>query len=320
MVNSLPLEAERATLLLLISFMKFLKGKKIADEILRNIKLKIEKEKLGIGLAVILVGEDEASRIYTRLKNKAAEKAGINFFEYEFDDRGDRNDLENRVIKKIKELNVDEKVSGMIVQLPLPEGLDTRKIINSIDPRKDADGFHSENVKLFFKNKEKVWPVFPRAIIKMIESAGVKLSGKKAVIIANSEKFGEIMAKALRRKNMKSRYFLADTFIRSSSALFADRQASFQREKGVIGEIKKADIIISACGIPSLIKGGIIKKGAIIIDGGVTKRGKKVLGDVNAGSVKNIAGYISPVPGGVGPVTVACLLENVYILANRERI
>jgi len=282
--------------------MKLIRGKKIAEEILKNLKREIKKKKLDLGLAVILVGEDEASRIYTRLKNKAAEKVGINFFKCEFGDKGDRNDLENRVIEKIKELNVDEKVSGIIVQLPLPEGLDARKIINSIDPRKDADGFHPENVKLFFKNKEKVWPVFPRAIIKMIESAGVKLSGKKAVIIANSEKFGEIMAEALRRKNIKAKYVLTGTF------------------NYFLSEIKKADIVITACGIPGLVKGGMVKRGAIIIDGGITKKGKKVWGDVDIESVKNIIGYVSPVPGGVGPVTVACLLENVCILANRERI
>ena len=252
--------------------MEFIKGKKISEEILKNLKRKIKKEKLDIGLAVVLVGEDEASRIYTRLKNKAAEKVGINFFKREFGDKGDRNDLENRVIEKIKELNVDEKVSGIIVQLPLPEGLNARKIINSIDPRKDADGFHPKNVKLFFKNKEKVWPVFPKAIIKMIESAGVRLFGKKAVIIANSEKFGEIMAEALKRKNIKAEYILAGNV------------------KNNLHIIKQADIIVTACGIPGLVKGGMIKKGAVIIDGGIAKKGKKVWGDVDIESVKNIIG------------------------------
>jgi len=279
--------------------MKFIKGKKISEEISKNIKCRIKKEKLDIGLAVVLVGENKASKIYTRLKKKAAEKVGINFFKCEFNDKGDRNNLENRVIEKIKELNVDEKVSGMIVQLPLPEGLDMRKIINSIDPQKDADGFHPENVKLFFENKDRIWPVFPKAIIKMIESAGVKLGEKKAVIIANSEKFGEIMVEVLKRKNIKAEYILVGNV------------------KKNLHIIKQADIIVTACGIPGLVKGGMIKKGAVIIDGGIAKKGKKVWGDVDIESVKNIIGYVSPVPGGVGPVTVACLLENVLILGEK---
>jgi len=285
--------------------MKLIKGKKIADGILRNIKREIKKEKLGIGLAVILVGEDEASKIYTRLKKKAAEKVGINFFEFRFANVANVEtrliaSLQEKIINKINQLNRDKKINGIIIQLPLPKGLDTRKIISSVNPRKDADGFHPENIKLFFRKKEKIWPVFPKAIIKTLESAGVKLDGKKAVITANSEKFGEIMMEALRRKNIKARYVLAGNI------------------KKNLPIIKRSDIIISACGIPGLIKGEMIKKGAVIVDGGITKKGKKILGDVDIKSVENIAGYTSPVPGGVGPVTVACLLENVLILSQKE--
>lgn len=274
--------------------MKLLKGKEIADKILENIKQKIEKEKLDVGLAVILVGKNKASDIYVRLKKEAAEKIGINFYLFKF--KKSEENLENKTIKKITDLNTNKKISGIIVQLPLPGELNTQKIISSISPHKDVDGFHPENIKLFLGNREIIWPVFPKAIIKMIESASVKFSGKKVVVVANSEKFGKIMTETLRRKNIK-----------------ADRILTGDIKKN-ISIIKQADIIVTACGIPRLIKGEMIKKGVIIIDGGIAKKGNKVFGDVDMESVKNIAAFLSPVPGGVGSVTVACLLENVYLI------
>jgi methylenetetrahydrofolate dehydrogenase (NADP+)/methenyltetrahydrofolate cyclohydrolase len=264
--------------------MQLLEGKKIADEILRDIKEKIKLQRLKPGLAVVLIGQNEASEIYVALKQKAAEAIGINFFLYRFSEEAEGN----KIIEKIQELNRDKNISGIIVQLPLPKKLSTQKIMDAIAPEKDADGFSEQS---------KVSPVFPNAILQLIKSSGQDLLGKNAVVIANSKEFGETMNKVLENEKIKSRYILAKN-IKNSLAL-----------------IKNADIVITAVGKPKLISGNMIKEGAIIIDGGISKIGEKVMGDVDFESVKNIAGYLSPVPGGVGPMTIACLLENVYKLS-----
>ena len=264
--------------------MILLKGKTIANKILAKISQEIKKNKLQLALAVILVGEDKASEIYVNLKKKAAKKIGVEFYLFKYG----KNISESKVIEKIKELNADKKISGIIVQLPLPEKMNAQKIINAIDPKKDADGFSV---------KSPATPVFPHAIMKILEAVPrAKLSeSKKCAIIANSEKFGKVMQAALKRKKIKAEYVL------------------FKNYKKNLSVIKQADIIITAVGKPALITGEMIKNEAIVIDGGIAKKGKKVLGDVNFKSIKNKASYITPVPGGVGPVTIACLLENVYL-------
>lgn len=288
--------------------MRLLKGKKIADKILADLlKRAVKKQKSKPALAVLLVGENKASRIYASLKQKAAQRNGIGFYLYKFS----KNSSEKEIIGKIKELNGDKKISGIIVQLPLPKKFKTQKIINAISPKKDADGFsaqggpalggHPQNKKPFSKNYGKILPVFPKAILKLIESSGQKIVGKMAIVVANSKKFGETMVAALKQKKIRANYILAKEI------------------KNNLAKLKKADMIITAVGKPKLINGGMIKKNAIIIDGGITKKGKKVLGDVDFESVKNKVSYITPVPGGVGPVTIACLLENVYLLSKKSR-
>lgn len=266
--------------------MKLLRGKKIADKILKDLKSKIKKEKLKPALAVVLVGEDKASQIYVNLKKKAARKIGVEFYLFKYG----KNISENEIIKKIKELNADKKIDGIIVQLPLPKKLSVQKIISAIDPKKDADGFSV---------KSSAVPVFPKAIIKTLEAVprAKLLENKKWAIITNSEKFGKVMQTALKREKIKAEYILYKNYKKSLSI------------------IKQADGIISAVGKPNLIKGDMIRNGVIVVDGGITKKDKKVLGDADFKSVKNKASYITPVPGGVGPVTIACLLENVYLLS-----
>jgi len=289
-----------------LKYMRLLKGKKIAGRILADLKKAIRREKLRPGLAVVLVGKNKASRVYVGLKKKAAKAVGINFYLYKFKE----SEIEANIVKKIKELNDNKKISGIIVQLPLPKKFNTQKIINTISPEKDADGFsakggpaegwHPQDKRLISKKYAKILPVFPHAIMLLIESSKQKLRGKQAVIIANSKIFGETMTAALKQKGIAGRYILYKNYKKNLTA------------------IRLADIIISAVGKPGLIKGDIVKYGAIIIDGGITKIGKKVLGDVDSQSVKNKAAYLSPVPGGVGPVTIACLLENVYALSKKE--
>lgn len=277
--------------------MKILEGKKIAEKMIKNLGKKIQAEKLRPGLAVMMAGENEASEIYVRNKKVAAQKAGIAFFDFRFPAAVS----EGGIIKKIEYLNEDRKISGIIVQLPLPKGLATPKIISAIDPEKDADGFHPENIKLVHLGKNKIQPAFPGAILRLIKSTKIPLSGKRAVIIANSKEFGEMMAAVLKNQKIGAAYVLRKEI------------------ENNLGKIKKADIVISACGRPGLIDETMIKKGAIVIDGGVAKKGKKVLGDVDFESVAKKAGFISPVPGGVGPVTIACLLENVYLLEKAKK-
>jgi methylenetetrahydrofolate dehydrogenase (NADP+)/methenyltetrahydrofolate cyclohydrolase len=281
--------------------MKLLKGKKIAEVIFEKIKGEIKKSSLQPALAVILVGHDQASHLYVSLKKKAAEKIGIKFRLLRFSEKV----KEKEIIQKIKELNSDKKISGLIVQLPLPKNLNTRRIINEIAPQKDVDGFSAKGGSALgghpSKNSTSLQPVFPQAIMEILASSRVRLKGKKAVVIANSKIFGETMVVALENKKIKADYFLLKNF------------------KNNLKEIKKSDILITACGTPNLIKAEIVKEGVIIVDGGITKKNSRVLGDVDFKNVLKKASFISPVPGGVGPVTIACLLKNTCAAAKKSR-
>ncbi|MCX6763423.1 MAG: bifunctional 5,10-methylenetetrahydrofolate dehydrogenase/5,10-methenyltetrahydrofolate cyclohydrolase [Candidatus Moranbacteria bacterium] len=271
-------------------------GKKIAEKILRITAQKIKSEKLKPSLAVVLIGENKASRLYVSLKAKAAEKIGVKFSLYKFKE----NAGEREIIEEINSLNKDSKTNGIIVQLPLPKKYNTQKIINSISPRKDVDGFSAKGGSASGGHPNKFLPVFPRAILELIKATEINLRNKKAVIVGNSKIFGETMKKMLEEEKIQAEYALTPTLSR--------------RERGLISQ---ADILISAVGKPGIIKGEMIKSGVIIIDGGITKVGKKVLGDADFNSTKNKASYITPVPGGVGPVTIACLLRNIYLAAKK---
>ncbi|MEK7598233.1 MAG: bifunctional 5,10-methylenetetrahydrofolate dehydrogenase/5,10-methenyltetrahydrofolate cyclohydrolase [Patescibacteria group bacterium] len=282
--------------------MKLLEGKKISERILKKLENRIKKEKLKPALAVILVGDDKASEIYVKLKKKSAERIGIRFRLFRFE----KNENENTIMKKLSDLNKNKNVSGIIVQLPLPKKFSTQKIINSIDPKKDVDGFSAKNGSAFgghpLKSFTGFQPVFPHAIIKLLKAVPrAELSERyKAVALVNSKKFGEVMVAALAKKKIKAGYIFYKELKKNPKVL------------------KQADIIISACGRPGFIKGKMVKAGVIIIDGGITKRGERVLGDADRQSLEEIVGYLSPVPGGVGPVTIACLLENVYIASKKQ--
>lgn len=271
--------------------MRLLLGKPVADKILSQLKENIERENLKPGLAVLLIGEDKASQIYVSLKEKRAQEIGMNFFRFDLSE----NVSQQEVISKIEDLNRDEKVNGVIVQLPLPKGFDTDKIISTIDPKKDADGFHKKNIEKFLEGEDNIWPVFPRAIVKIMESTGEKLDGKKAIVVANSTEFAGTMVAALAKFGLEARYVLS------------------RELPSKLGQIREANVVVSAVGSPGLLKGEMLQSGSIIIDGGIEKVGEKVLGDVDFGSTEGLSGYITPVPGGVGPLTIACLLENTYL-------
>ncbi|MDH4330235.1 MAG: bifunctional 5,10-methylenetetrahydrofolate dehydrogenase/5,10-methenyltetrahydrofolate cyclohydrolase [Candidatus Moranbacteria bacterium] len=281
--------------------MHLIDGKKISQNILRGIRDGIASHKTRPGLAVVLIGDDSASHLYVNLKEKASTEVGINFFKFIFDE----NISQKEVISKIGDLNQDRNVNGIIVQLPLPEKFDSQEIINAISPRKDVDGFHPLNLEEFFKDKSLLDPVFPRAIMKMIEHTlrESEKEAKNAVIVVNSDKFGSVMSKTLQKKGIESKI------------VFCEDMLNEEKKDSIKNDLLNAQIVISACGKPGLINASMIKDGAIIIDGGIKKEGKKVLGDVDINSFKDTDCFVTPVPGGVGPMTVACLLENVYLVS-----
>jgi methylenetetrahydrofolate dehydrogenase (NADP+)/methenyltetrahydrofolate cyclohydrolase len=239
-------------------------------------------------LAVILIGNDEASRLYVDLKEKKAKEVGIEFHKYLLSE----NDKQEDVFALIEILNNDPQISGIILQIPLPDKFETEKIISSISPLKDVDGFSA---------KGKLLPVFSMAIMKLIESSGKDLGGKSAVVVVNSKEFGENMSKVLQEKKISAQWIFSNDL-----------------EKN-LDKIKSADVVVSAVGKAGIINGEMLKDGAVVIDGGISKLGKKVLGDVDFSSVKERDIFLSPVPGGVGPVTIACLLSNVYLAFKNQK-
>ncbi len=270
--------------------MDILYGKPVAEKILIEIKKKIEvldeKPKLG----VILVGSDPASRLYVDLKRKRAQEIGMDFELSAFLETS----AEGEILQKISQLNQDLNVNGIIVQLPLPVKFDTQKIINAILPEKDVDGFHPQNVEEFSRGESIFEPVFPQAIASLLKSSKQNLVGKKAAILANSKKFFQTMEIVLKKEGI-------DSFYVNSKEL----------EKSA-GQIKMAEIVITAIGKPKVVSADLIKNGALVIDGGISKENEKVVGDVDLEGLSEKAIFISPVPGGVGPLTIACLLNNVY--------
>ena len=266
-------------------------GKKEAAEIREGLKKIIEEFKNiyhGIpGLTVILVGEDPASKIYVKNKEKFAKEVGIRSEVIKYP----ANIEEEELLNKIKQLNRDDKVSGILVQLPLPKHIDKRKVIETIDHKKDVDGFHPINVGNLSSGYDSNIPCTPLGCIKLIAGVEKNLSGKHAVVIGRSNLNGKPMTQLLLKENCTV-------------------TITHSKTKDLKTECLRADIIIAAVGMPELVKGDWVKKGAIVIDVGINKTEKGIVGDVAFDEVSKVAGAITPVPGGVGPMTIACLLSN----------
>lgn len=250
-------------------------------------------------LGVILVGDDPASHLYVSLKERMAKRIGIRVEKRVFLEGADRSLIED----VIDRWNADENVHSILVQLPLPENFPTDDIVARISPEKDADGFHPENEKRFFRGEWAPEPVFPRALLELIRASGEELSGKRAIVVGNSYRFGDMMCRMLARHEIDAKHIPCIECVSPQG----------------LSEIKKADILVSACGKPGMIVGGMLKSGAIVVDGGIVKDGVRVLGDVDRSSVESVDISLSPVPGGVGPVTIACLLANVVEAAKRRK-
>lgn len=268
----------------------------IRSEIATQVKGLLDSKGIKPGLAVILVGEDPASQVYVRSKGKQTIEVGMNSYEYKLD----RHVSEGDLLGLIEKLNSDENVNGILCQLPLPDHLNSDLVINSINPEKDVDGFHISNVGLLATGQKSMVPCTPLGCLMMLRSELGDLSGKNAVIIGRSNIVGKPMAHLL---------------IKDSCTV----TIAHSRTKNIEELCRSADILVAAVGRPEMVKANWIKEGAAVIDVGINRvevgpeissKGYKIVGDVDFESAKSKAGFITPVPGGVGPMTIACLLAN----------
>ena len=266
-------------------------GKKEAEVIRGEIKKEILEIKLKTNktpsLTVILIGDFTPSKIYVKNKEKSAQEVGINSKILKYP----KNVSEKEILIKINELNKDKNISGILVQLPLPDQISKEKIINAIHPSKDVDGFNPVNVGNLSSGYNSIVPCTPMGCLLLIKKVEKNLSGKHAVIIGRSNLNGKPMAQLLLKENCTV------TIVHSKT-------------KNLQDECLKADILVAAVGVPNLVKKDWVKDNAIVIDVGINKVGDKLVGDVSFDELKNKTKAITPVPGGVGPMTIACLLKN----------
>ncbi len=272
--------------------MELIDGKALATKIRNELKGEIEKlKKQGINpkLAVIMVGDDKASKIYVRNKSKACNEIGIEFEEFVKDSKTTQEELMNL----INELNKREDIHGILLQSPLPDGLDIREAFNSIDYKKDVDGFNPLNIGKLAIGEDTFISCTPYGIIKMLEEYNIQIEGKRAVIIGRSNIVGKPLIQCLLNKN-------------------ATVTVCHSKTKNIEEITKEADILIAALGKPKFVTEDMVKSGAVVIDVGINRNNEgKLVGDVDFENVSKKASYITPAPGGVGPMTIAMLMNNV---------
>ena len=274
-------------------------GKKAAAKLREQLKNEVSQLKTKYskvpGLTVILIGELAPSQIYVRNKEKSANEVGLKSDVVKYPE----NVEEKTVLKKIEELNNDVSVSGILVQLPLPKHIDKQKVIEAIKPNKDVDGFHPMNVGNLSSGYESSVPCTPLGCYLLIKQIEPNLNGKKAVIIGRSNLNGKPMMQLLLKENCTV-------------------TITHSKTKDLKDECLKGDIIVAAVGIPELVKGDWVKKDAIVIDVGINKTEKGIVGDVSFDEVSKVAKALTPVPGGVGPMTIACLIKNTIECFKRD--
>jgi methylenetetrahydrofolate dehydrogenase (NADP+) / methenyltetrahydrofolate cyclohydrolase len=271
--------------------MILLNGQKLADRILGNLKKEIKCRRLKLKLAVVLVGNDPASKIYVRKKGQAAKKIGIDFKLYHFSGKLPQAELE----KEIKKIVLDDRNTGVMVQLPLPKNKDTAAILDLIPENKDVDFLSAESFKNFSQGKIKNLPPTVGAISLLLEEYKIDTKGKYVVVVGAGRLVGKPVAIWLESKKVK--FAVLD-----------------KKTEDILPFVKKADILITGVGKPNLINGAMIKDGIAVIDVGISKKNGKTVGDIDFKSVVKKAGYVTPILGGVGPLTVACLLGNLIKL------
>ena len=274
-------------------------GKQIAQSVKEQLKDKVKdflaRYNHQITLAVILVGENPASKVYVKNKITATEYVGMKSLSFHLPESSTQEEVENLV----ESLSKDNGVDGILVQLPLPKHLDENKILSKIPANKDVDGFLAQNVGNLLLGQPATVACTPFGVIKMLKSQNIELSGKNAVVIGRSNIVGKPMALLLLQENCTV-------------------TVCHSKTKNLKDVCKNADILIAAIGKPEFVKANMVKEGAVVIDVGINRTEKGLVGDVDFEQVKDIASYISPVPGGVGPMTIAMLLENTYLCALRR--
>ena len=287
---------------------RIIDGKQVAADMRAELKAEVAKlrqQDIVPGLGVILVGEDPASRSYVTAKERACEEMGI----YSDDNRLSADISQEELMQKVKDMNNDPKINGILVQLPLPKHLNEAEVLLSIDPDKDVDGFHPMNVGKMVVGEEGFLPCTPHGIIQLLIRSGVKIEGAKVVIVGRSNIVGKPLANMLIQKNPRGN---------------ATVTVCHTRTKELANETRQADILIAAAGRPNTITADMVKEGVVVIDVGVNrvddptkKRGYRLVGDVDFEAVKEKASLITPVPGGVGPMTITMLLYNTVASAKR---
>lgn len=272
-------------------------GKKIAEKIREGLKVRVQRLKnRGITptLAIVMVGENSASKIYIRNKQRACGQIGMHSSLYEYPG----NMSEEKLIALIEKLNKDKKIHGIIVQLPLPRHIDKGKVLCTVSRDKDVDGLNSVNLGNLLYGNEFIAPCTPKGIIRMLDEMKIRVEGKNVVIVNNSIVVGKSLGMMLSNRH--------------GTVTLCHKKTKYLKQ-----HTKRAEILITATGVPNLIKEEMVKEKAVVIDAGISFDQGKICGDVDFENVKDIASYITPVPGGVGPMTVAMVLENTLILAEK---
>ena len=270
-------------------------AQEIRQEIAKDIELLVVQTGVRPGLAVVLVGDDPASAVYVRNKKKACDTAGL----YVNDHALPATTRQEELLKLIDQLNNDPKIHGILVQLPLPNQIDSQRVLNAVSPDKDADGFHPYNIGRLVAGDPVFVPCTPKGVMRMIESAGQSIKGKRAVVLGRSNIVGKPVAMLLMHQH-------------------ATVTICHSRTIDLPGMCKEADILVAAIGKAQFVKSDMVKPGAVVIDVGINRLGDgRLVGDVDFEPVKEVAGWLSPVPGGVGPMTIAMLLANTLEGAKR---
>lgn len=276
---------------------KIIDGKAISAAVKEQVRDEIARDNLTVGLAVVIVGDDPASRVYVNNKKKACEFCGIKSYEYALPAETTQDEL----LELVDTLNADKNVNGILVQLPLPEHLDEKAVIERISPNKDVDAFHESNVGRIMIGNYSFLPCTPAGCMELIHSTGVEVAGKECVVIGRSNIVGKPMAMLLLHENGTV------TICHSKTRDLAE-------------VCRRADILVAAVGRPNFVTADMVKPGAVVIDVGINRlENGKLCGDVKFDEVSETAGWITPVPGGVGPMTIAMLMRNTVTAARIQK-
>ncbi len=293
---------------------KLLDGKRIAAEIRDEVALGVEQFVAGGGqkptLAAILVGEDPASQVYVRNKERACEKAGLGSQMH----RLAADSSQSELLDLISRLNSDPSINGILVQLPLPragnggKGFDEREVLDAVDPLKDVDCFSPVNVGLLMQGRPRFLPCTPHGVVQLLSRYGISVAGKHVVVVGRSDIVGKPMAMMLAQKDGSCGADVANATV----------TLAHSRTKDLASVLRTADCVIAAVGAPEMITADMIQSGAVVIDVGINRVGDKLVGDVKFDEVAEVASAITPVPGGVGPLTIAMLLSNTLMAAKLQ--